>query len=328
MTRVTASRWLLDEPHPFSVKVSEVDFISDWLPGFHQFFVESRIDHHLVLGIGTAASRELALTKACAELLERSVFALHKEGRNTSGWAAYRSEVGARQRAKLELLERDAFLSHFLTRTPFPDVTNDRRLKPDPVYSHFRRRLREVGVDLKVGHLGKIGRFHIVVCAAFGDRRPQRRFGVTLGLGANARLQTAVRHGLCEIFFDVMRVIFGRPRVLSAQDFLRLGRPRVAHHTALGLHVQSAALMRKLFARQRRLLRASVPRGFKFERVRTPRLLKGMPLVVVRATNPKLQELYFGKTRPSVLNEERLRRFSQHSPKERLLVETYPHFFG
>lgn len=74
-----------------------------------------------IRGFGSASSRELALVKAVSELYERRAVLNEAstlgQPLSSSGFAAHRTQVAARQSARDELIERDAVLCSWFTRS-------------------------------------------------------------------------------------------------------------------------------------------------------------------------------------------------------------------
>lgn len=78
-------------------------------------------------GFGEANSELLALQKALSEAVERAMIRALKrhsgvEAITTNGWSAHPSEQKSKLLACRELLERDAVLSHWLTKTPMREL--------------------------------------------------------------------------------------------------------------------------------------------------------------------------------------------------------------
>lgn len=89
----------------------------------HSFNIAGKINGKDILVTGEADNKELAITKAVAEFIERCVLieaSINQPWIKTSnGWAAHTSEFEAQKNAVRELVERDAVLRHWYTRTPF-----------------------------------------------------------------------------------------------------------------------------------------------------------------------------------------------------------------
>lgn len=89
----------------------------------YSFNIAGKINGKDILVTGEADKRELAITKAVAEFIERcsliETSAYQPEIKTSNGWAAHTSEIEAQENAVRELVERDAVLRHWYTRTSF-----------------------------------------------------------------------------------------------------------------------------------------------------------------------------------------------------------------
>jgi hypothetical protein len=89
----------------------------------YSFNIAGKINGKDLLVTGEADKKELAITKAVAEFIERCVLiessANQPEIKTSNGWAAHTSEIEAQENAVRELVERDAVLRHWYTRTSF-----------------------------------------------------------------------------------------------------------------------------------------------------------------------------------------------------------------
>ncbi len=89
----------------------------------YSFNIAGKINGKDILVTGEADTKNLAITKAVAEFIERCVLIESSENqpeiKTSNGWAAYTSEIEAQENAIRELVERDAVLRHWYTRTSF-----------------------------------------------------------------------------------------------------------------------------------------------------------------------------------------------------------------
>lgn len=94
----------------------------------HIINIEAKLFGKTLWACGEANDRELAMTKAIAELVERSALVDWKNRNkgttiSSNGWAAHTSIELAKTAALLELIERDAGLSQWYTATPFLQIS-------------------------------------------------------------------------------------------------------------------------------------------------------------------------------------------------------------
>lgn len=123
----TVNQWWQDLPF----QLSDVVVAESYRPvGFrfrnYSFNIAGQVNGKDILVTGEADTKELAITKAVAEFIERCVlieFAQTQSGIKTSnGWAAHVDIELAKENAIRELIERDAILRHWYTQTPFLEI--------------------------------------------------------------------------------------------------------------------------------------------------------------------------------------------------------------
>jgi YcaO cyclodehydratase, ATP-ad Mg2+-binding len=81
-----------------------------------------------IIVCGEANDQSLAMTKAVAELLERTALLSTTSpiaNKSSNGWAAHIDIEQAKRAATLELIERDAVLAQWYTSTPFVEIPNE-----------------------------------------------------------------------------------------------------------------------------------------------------------------------------------------------------------
>lgn len=87
--------------------------------------IRAKLGSHEILVCGESDDDEVSWKKAFSELYERSALITFGSifGATTSnGWAAHPNREQARQNAILELVERDAILAHWYSKTPFIEI--------------------------------------------------------------------------------------------------------------------------------------------------------------------------------------------------------------
>lgn len=93
----------------------------------HSYMTQIETDSGIsAWGFGEDDNELLSFQKSISEAAERVVYQLMKQTKlgtpNTNGWASHVSEEKAQQSAKLELYERDAILTHWLTTVPMREL--------------------------------------------------------------------------------------------------------------------------------------------------------------------------------------------------------------
>ena len=95
-----------------------------WLHTIHFSFLENSLDYY---GLGSDINEKLAYVKAVVEFYERKAFydvGIKRGFTSTNGIAGHRFYNLAHKAAIAELYERDAFLCHWYSQTPFLKVEN------------------------------------------------------------------------------------------------------------------------------------------------------------------------------------------------------------
>jgi hypothetical protein len=96
----------------------------------HSFLCQTFAEGVTSYGYGESEIELLAIQKAIAEGVERTIFRIFKNNKienivTSNGWAAQITEKRTRRAALEELLERDAILMHWLTESPVKQVSNE-----------------------------------------------------------------------------------------------------------------------------------------------------------------------------------------------------------
>ncbi|MCM0604509.1 MAG: YcaO-like family protein [Xanthomonadaceae bacterium] len=106
-------------------------------------------------GFGEDDNELLSFQKSISEAVERVVYRLMKNkqsAQTTNGWASHLSKDKAERSAELELYERDAVLSHWLTTTPMREI--------DP--SSFPKKI-STWVEKELSHSSSFNKLRILV---------------------------------------------------------------------------------------------------------------------------------------------------------------------
>jgi len=131
LSKPEGPEWWRELPFPYSAfQISEGSRPEGFRFHSHIVNIEAELWGREIGACGEADSRELAMTKAIAELLERSALAKWKRHNpnklsSSNGWAAHTDFDAAKSAAILELIERDAVLAQWYTATPFQEIPTD-----------------------------------------------------------------------------------------------------------------------------------------------------------------------------------------------------------
>ena len=304
-------RWIDASTAKRVLELTRFDIVEDWIPGFHWFQARMRVGGKTYLGVGKARLPLHAAFAAVAESVEAYLLqAVGEPGETSSGLAVHTSLRQAKKNAMLELVERDAYLCHHLTRTPFFPVPAP-LLDRNSVFPTYRSRLRKVGIEVQLREIPISGGISVIICGAFGDEFVTP-FGAVLGMGCSDDVSAAINGAVCETWARLAPLLYGaKPQRASMGSIRALPRIEQKHHEQFSLSVYGAQLLRELFARPTAPSSPlSRPRGFVFQKwERLPSPLSNCPLVAVRAQNPALQTLFFGLPTPALINKKRLEGF-------------------
>lgn len=154
-----AIAWLLSHSQEYQLKIETMPWIDKAFPGWTDVHCTLTIKGNELTSWGASDSPDRALLKAFAEATEREV--LKQVGSPTSnGFAAHLLPSKARQNAMYELIERDLFFCHFLSKTPFT-LFPEKQKKNWKWLSQIKNLVKDLDLRLRYYMLGNSG----VVCA-------------------------------------------------------------------------------------------------------------------------------------------------------------------
>ena len=320
--------WIVARAADHDLQVMDLQWPSVWAPGFAAMSASIKIGSTTYVGNGIDLSPDIALIKAVVEAIEHSV--KDESGLPTSsGLAGHVTTDLAAEHALCELIERDAFFCHFLTKTPFLPVANPDDLAAAAGFDWSRvvKVAGVSGIKLHLCGLQVPKGFHGVVCLAMGqDGRP---FGVILGLGCQHSQEAAFRKAVLECIWNVAAAVEGNLATpLALEAFATIEVPAVLDHLRLGLTVESATVMRRLIVPSAGKLGIPMPlSGLKLTKFLLPTAVQSAPLNFVQASSPHAQSAYFGHVTASLVNLDRLSGFTggRFSIAD---LEFHPHVMG
>lgn len=291
--------WFLKRAEELNLQVYRDQELSRFLPGVHDYLVTITLEGEEIWGRGSHQDIDLALQAACAEVVERASLLLYRKRGfdwTSNGIAAHSSLQSAKDGAIAELIERDAYLAHYLTNTPFS------ALELTPELRSIQAGLDVKGIELKIRRLVSPRGWNVALAACFGTKA-EKPFGVFIGASCKLTLESAVAKAVKESVTLVTG--FLRKEVSYQENF----NGPLFHHRLAALP-PSADLMKSFFRMS--VGRAETPidlSEIQFEVLDKHPVLASCPLTVVRATNLKAQTLFFGPTREHHINLGRLKHF-------------------
>lgn len=110
--------WILNNSKLLNLKVTELTWIKQFFDNCFEFRVRLTLNNEETSGFGHADNKDLALTKAIVEALERHIVFFNKL-KSSNGVAAHFDEKIAIKNSFNELIERDLFLRQFYLGIPF-----------------------------------------------------------------------------------------------------------------------------------------------------------------------------------------------------------------
>lgn len=232
------SRWLLDNHKALKLRATQFKWVEEWLPHFHDFEVSIVVDGRTVKGRGIDQNSDLAFTKAGAEAIERAICI--GKGLSSCGVAVHTENKLAKINARNELIERDRFFCHYLTKTAFqkkapelkktPELPNElsgnltgegtgglageltSRLTNEPAsglaeidFAHLQEKLNTHAVEIQIFEMSPLNSIRSMICIAQGEKT-----GLVLGLGASENSEVATQKALIECLMNVVAALYGK----------------------------------------------------------------------------------------------------------------------
>jgi hypothetical protein len=278
------------------------------------------------VGRGTEEDKDLAIIKSTAEMLERFFLDQLKEADSSNGVAVHTEVKIAEISALCELLERDSFFCHYLTKTPFKEIEIS-SFPDSPLLQGILTLLRSHGAEIRIGQMRTDSRFSSVVCAIFG-LSAQSPFGMTLGTSVKLTVEQALESALIEAARSAIAYLLN-PQLLNTKkdsnDNSTFSCPE--DHLRLGLNIDYAIQFREMFFERHWAQFESLGSEIDFDKVSIssfkPELFDGSicmspPIFMARASSDSLINLFFGESIPNEGRLNRLRDFLRRpiSPHE------------
>lgn len=312
--------WLVLHSKALALEVNHFTWTKDWLPRYTDVSISLRWKDKTFIGRSLALSEEESLVTAGAEALERLAQA-QNEIPTSNGMAAHFSRDAAHEGGLRELVERDRFLCHFLTGTPF--LPFDEKILDEDLRAVIAR-LAKLGVRLEMREMRRLNEFFSIACAAFGESY-ERPFGMVAGFGCDQDLKSAAQRAFLECIRHVLPLIEEGDAPLTLDEFSRVPYPGPEEHYRLALNLDMAREQARLFlpeAGSSVLQIENFP--LRTEVKELPMELPGdLPgFLVVQVSCKDLQPFYFGVPKEDNINREALRRFSKNP------IKLQPHFLS
>ncbi|MEZ4742896.1 MAG: YcaO-like family protein [Bdellovibrionota bacterium] len=320
-------RWLYNNREALNLQVLQGRWVDEWLPGYQDLRVEITLDHKIYNGRGVDRDTDMALIKAGAEAIER--FACDKYGIHSSGVASHITERQAKENARLELLERDGFLCHFYTKTPFEEVPDD--VKEALNFDFIQNRLCGLGVEIVLKKVNQTSPL-IAVCLA-RRKGSTSNFQAIVGLGANKEILIACEKALIECLSNVVwRLEQNDFPSIGIEDFQAIENHGPKDHQKLYMSEEFKGDLQWAF--QKKMEAQDNSKSFEENNPFDYRelnldheLVREAPLWIYQCLSSKVQNLNYGPPKKEHINWNRLREFTGLAFEDSQL-NVFPHPIG
>lgn len=317
------AEWLFDNRKQLQLKALLGEWVKDWLPGFEDIRMQLQINGKTYEGSGIATDQDKAFLIAGAEAIERAY--CDNLGINSSGVALHTIEEKAKLNAKLELIERDGFLCHFLTKTPFADLNTPSNLDID--FEQVKNRLETQGVEISLKKI--VYSFpQIVLCIARKMKGPNP-FNCILGLGSHENISLSTTKAITECLSNVVWMLNTQDNnTLSHEEFKNKANHFSIDHKRIYRGNNSTLSLDWIFNGRNSKLAIDVEDDIDFTPLKTSiPILDNVPITVIRATSNELQNIFYGPTTSEKINMLRLHKFNNSSFDEKN-INWLPHPIG
>lgn len=289
----------------------------------HSFSCEVNINGLKVKGFGKDKKQDIAIKKSIIEAIERVL--IHEYNLETSnGVAGHVIFDLAKKNAINELIERDLFLCHFLTKIPYQEIS-DELIKPE--LKKIQYFLEKHKIKISLFYLGEVG------CLGLLDGQyADRSFGYIVSSSYSESIESAIENTV----FNLTQSGFYRlnenndlsdQMPLSIEDFKCIKHPNFKHHGLLALHQDYVNSISFLFENKKNEIQdrdqnqnqnQKYHLGRPFNRdtivcnnlVSSYAVLKNIPAHFVQAQSKQAQNLFLGFPIEESVNLDRLSQFS------------------
>lgn len=277
---------------------------------------------------GYGETIEQATIVATAEVIERcTLFSYPRSAGSSNGFAVHTDPLKAQRSAIFELLERDAYLCHHLTRTPFSKISIFGKESLSGTCQDLSDICQRMGWNLIFARMRSLGAGHGIAIFVDGSES-EHQFGIICSFSYdkdyNRAMEKAARETMSMLACHT--IIKSWPG-MSLDAFKMIENPRPSDHGTFARHNDKHDWMRTMFTDHSTDEPKKMPDPtIKVEKLKIPDELLNPPLFAYRASSTDVQNLFFGLPTPNVLNFARLQSFaSRKLTFEDLETET-PHF--
>ena len=315
--------WLFENRRELKLKAFVNIWVKDWLPGHEDVRVKLEIKGKTFEGRGISTDQDSSFLIAGAEAVERAY--CEDLGINSNGVALHTDKEKAKLNARCELIERDSFLCHFLTKTPFARVVLPSQFNID--FKAITQKLKKQGVEIVLKR-AIYSQPQVVFCMARKIHRPHS-FNCVLGLGSSYDIKVALRKAMAECLSNLIWILHHHHRKTeSVKEFKSKSHYHSIDHQKIYYGDNSELNLDWIFNGKysNELLEMDEEIELSTLKARTP-ILREAPVSVVRAKGENLQNIFYGPTALKKINFNRLEKFT-NSKVDKNRINWMPHPIG
>lgn len=312
--------WILSNIKNICLKIEELSWVDEFYSNSSDLVATLKLNSKEWKGHGHASSKDLALRKAITEAIERAISLQHISTSN--GIAAHTNLESAKKNAQNELIERDLFLSHFITKTPFIKEKNSKDKIPLSIIKYINS--NEDNVDLFKFKNNNMGEGY--VCLISNSKNWGGIIGLSFGeLNSKELITKAVVEAFRQYRFEIVTNKFKNR--ITLMDFNNLNKWNYADHGYLAQSLDYFQLIEFLFPKDESEQNSNyvkyIKEKFKFKIIDNslPELMN-CPLHVVQCTSEDMQQLQLGPCLDEFISIDGLYRFTG---KKNMNINRLPH---
>lgn len=307
--------WTLRNKDFLDLQVIYYEGLIKYFNSIFDIGITIRFKNEIYKGRGTDKNEKTAYLKAFSECIER-VACSHYKLNSTNGLAAHTIFEEAKINARNELIERDAFMCHYLLMSKLKPLS----LQISGVNSFS-------GINIKLYEMYRSTLGVGVLALAYGASKVPR-FGLISGTSFQNNEAGAVKHALIEVARNLDDIIESHTvNDISLEDFNNLNNYSFNNHGELSRNLAYAQLFENsLNSNLLEIKLDYLKTDFRYEEIDITFIKKNLPLKLARAHNFKLQNIFSG---PTIHEKINLQRLSQISGKKITFdkVNPLPHPF-
>lgn len=309
---ISIEKWLAANISKLEIITNQLTKIQEFFPNLYDFETTITVNGRKFHGRGTKSDEDLAITVSLIESLERIVVR-HSKISTTNGVAAHPTRRQAEKKSLFELIERDLFLSHFLTKTPLTPLSY-----PQKIPSKVRDYINEASDRLSFYKMRQANVGTGYVCLITGGNRWGGIFGLSFG---NENHDELIQSAFLEAFrqYSYLRFSNQLEESLSLEDFNNLKTWNFKSHALLSRNLNYFKSISDLFGEKNESNHIVVydDNEFKFKELK-PNIapFDSLPIYVIQCSNTNCQNLYVGLATKESISKTGINRFLGFEPLE------------